>query len=66
MSTSRNTIAGCSRLATSSASSAVGGLVELELGDVLERGRDQLADELVVVDDEHAAAHPDLVAPGVI
>ncbi len=32
----------------------VGRLVQLELGDVLERGRDQLADELVVIDDQHS------------
>ena len=57
MSTSRKTSSGARARATLKRLEAVGGLVELELGHVFERGRDQLADERVVVDDEHTAAH---------
>ena len=55
MSTSRKTIAGLVSTATVERLLAVARLVQLEARDVLERRRDQLADERVVVDDQDAA-----------
>ena len=57
MSTSRNTIAGCVPWATSSASTPSAASWSSNSDTSSSVVGDQLADELIVVDDQHGAAH---------